>query len=586
MENIKIKKKYLVLTVLILLSVVVTTSFAYFGAQIVGGSVGTSSIVSGELSLELSDSSVNATNLEPIYEQYYQLQAYKKEFSVTNSNTGLNSCTQIYLDLNVFPIELKNEYFKWKIVTSDNREAEGNFINASIEEDFLLLDNSYFTQGQSKTFTLYIYVAYDEAEEQISILNQSLQGVIKVKGSDVKEAGLCSEGWYAECQSGNTDIKCKILLDNLTQSNVKSDANIDFTFSSEGKKSPEVNDYNVIYDANQVTNGLYYTSDTTKTENSQRVYYFRGAVENNYLIYGGFCFRIVRTVEDGSVRLRYGGIPTSGVCPQTGTDVSLASIIFNATFDDNTYQGFMMGLDNQCGTSTSCRGSITTTSKAQAQTNTYNSSMKLVLEAWYTGGTTSKKECSSLSRSCNFTSLGTSALVNNSSLIADTPYCNDRSIVSQIYNLGYGTNRTYYAAGHRLESRDLDNNTDFLTAPVVPTYKCTQQNDAFTVSSQKGNGDLTYPIGLLTADEIVYAGVVFTSGSNHTNYLYTNGTYWTLTPAYTSNTTEHYIVESDGRLSNFNDLGDFGLIPAISLVPEATISSGIGTYNNPYIVNN
>lgn len=191
MKNINIKKKYIILIVLILLSVVVTTSFAYLGAQIIGGSIGTSSIITGNLELTVSDTSVNVTSLEPIYEEYYAIQAYKKTFTVTNSNSALNACTQIYLDLNTLSNELKSEHFKWKIMSSDNKQNEGNFTAAGTSEDFLLLESGFFTQGQTKSYTLYIWIAYDSNVDQSQLLGKSLQGVIKVKGSDVKERNVC-----------------------------------------------------------------------------------------------------------------------------------------------------------------------------------------------------------------------------------------------------------------------------------------------------------------------------------------------------------------------------------------------------------
>ena len=63
---------------------------------------------------------------------------------------------------------------------------------------------------------------------------------------------------------------------------VQSDAGISFAYTSKSDG----------------TVGLYYTSDTTKTENGEVVYYYRGAVTNNYLVFGNYCWRIVRTVED------------------------------------------------------------------------------------------------------------------------------------------------------------------------------------------------------------------------------------------------------------------------------------------------
>src|SRR5699024_1280296 len=100
--------------------------------------------------------------------------------------------------------------------------------------------------------------------------------------------------------------------------------------------------------------------------------------------------------------------------------------------------------------------------------------------------------------------------------VADVIYCNDRQI-NTTYDtaLGYGTNDTRYMARYRLHT----NRSPILT--------CSQRNDAFTVDdTSKGNGVLTYPVGLITVDEVAMGGGDYT-GSNSSYYLYTGNYYWT-----------------------------------------------------------
>ena len=47
-----------------------------------------------------------------------------------------------------------------------------------------------------------------------------------------------------------------------------------------------------------------------------------------------------------------------------------------------------------------------------------------------------------------------------------------------------------------------------------PTYKCSQLSDKFTVSSSVGNGALKYPVALASMDELVFAGIKGTNGSD------------------------------------------------------------------------
>ena len=89
-------------------------------------------------------------------------------------------------------------------------------------------------------------------------------------------------------------------------------------------------------------NGLFYTDDKNKTDLNNdgvgnRIYYFRGEVDNNYLLFGGFCWKIIRTNENGSIRVRYDGLFENGTCPTTGTRVYIntSSYNLNNTTEDN-----------------------------------------------------------------------------------------------------------------------------------------------------------------------------------------------------------------------------------------------------------
>ena len=292
--------------------------------------------------------------------------------------------------------------------------------------------------------------------------------------------------------------------------------------------------------------GLYYTEDTDETDENNdgtgsRIYYYRGEIDNNYVIFAGYCWRIVRTSENGSIKLRYGGTPTSGVCLQTGTSVSIGSSVFNSSSSYNAYVGYMYGTPNSA-------------TYALEHANTNNSTIKTTIDSWY---------------NTNIASQGTTV----TSKISDSIYCNDRSITDTTYNLGYGANRTYYAAYSRL------------TTNKTPTNKCTLANDRFTVSSSNGNGALTYPVGLLTADEMAYAGAK--AGTNNTTfYLYTSAYYWTMSPYYfSSGYSRGCSLYPSGGLSN-SDVGlASGALPAVFLNAETTVSSGVGTYNSPYVIN-
>ncbi len=202
-----------------------------------------------------------------------------------------------------------------------------------------------------------------------------------------------------------------------------------------------------------------------------------------------------------------------------------------------------------------------TSSKEVAQTNTNSSDIKVYLDTWYENnikGTT------------------------NEQYVKDNLFCNDRSLSSYIpygySNKGYGTEKTLYRWDNFADSSY--NNKMMLTCP--------QKNDAFTVSdTSKGNGALTYGIGLVTTDEVVLAGGWNSNNLNY--YLYSGQRYWTMSPDYFKYNSAHErnvfstgLADSDDGVNNsvvyFN-----GARPVFNLSSDI-LNNGNGTASNPYHV--
>ena len=196
-----------------------------------------------------------------------------------------------------------------------------------------------------------------------------------------------------------------------------------------------------------------------------------------------------------------------------------------------------------------------TTSKDKAQTNTNSSDIKTYLDTWYENnikGTT------------------------NEQYVKDNLFCNDRSLSGNTSggysNKGYGTEKTAYRWRYFVNSSY--NNKMMLTCP--------QKNDAFTVSdTSKGNGALTYGIGLVTTDEVILAGGWSDINSNY--YLYSGQYYWTMSPSFFSGyRAGERNVYSNGYADTFSG-GDFwyGARPVLNLSSEI-LNNGDGTASDPY----
>ena len=291
---------------------------------------------------------------------------------------------------------------------------------------------------------------------------------------------------------------------------------------------------------NDNTNTLY-----TSTEDSKTVYYFAGNATDNWVKFGknasnqDLYWRIIRTNSEGSIRLLYHGTST------TATDAYIGKSAFNETYDDPMYVGYMYGTSNATSID---------------RTNTNNSTIKGIIDTWYENNLKT-----------NYTKyLSTTAV-----------YCNDRSNPAGGYNTG--STAFYYGAYTRLYTNK------------APTYDCTDTNDKFTVDTSTGNGKLKYPIALMTADEVSFAGGLY--GTNAPTWYYYNSAngsstgltwWWLLSPGNWDGSYAYvfrvYGSSNPGYLLNNNVNSANGVRPAVSLKSCVKTSGGDGSANSPYTI--
>ena len=287
-------------------------------------------------------------------------------------------------------------------------------------------------------------------------------------------------------------------------------------------------------------------------------YYFRGAVTNNYVEFANKCWRIVRVSGDGSVKLILHNDNTTKVanpCDAANNSASAAfarysgekyTSKFNTNYDDNAYVGFKYG-------------TVGASDYASAHANTNKSTILTNLEAWYEKNN----------------------LKNYEKVIADTVWCNDKTNVTDTSydpwgwtpnGYGYGKNVTYYGATQRLIS------TNGRTGGTGPSLKC-----------NSGLSKINSKVGLITADELAYAGYA-AALKNTTTYLQENATdtdWLSLSPSvfFSVYAFVWSVNGGSGDFGNYSVNSDGGVRPAISLIISTTISGGTGTSEDPYVVN-
>ena len=379
--------------------------------------------------------------------------------------------------------------------------------------------------------------------------------------------------------------------------------------------------------------GLYKTEDDYGD-----VYYYRGDVQNNNVYFGGFYWKIIRTNGDGSLRLIYNG--------KIANARGYASVInsdgyeYNNNYQDPTYVGYMYGKNfkqqiseettysdivvstkyyfaddyefdeasenfklkgnvkqgtfsemkdefgvypytckntsltascqllikvNSLITETSAKVqyySYSSTSLNGTRTNEVSSNAKTQLDKWYATNIVDKTD-------------DDGNLLTN--YIIDATFCNNRNVSDKVYNSGYKLNQSTYYFAYKLFVQNSNK---------ASILKCSSDiRDAFSVTPSYGNSLLTYPVALITADEVVLAGGKF-NAMNQNFYLNSSNYYWTMSPSiFTSYDARARVmgVDINGMMIGWQDVSSiFGLKSVINIRSDVLISSGDGTIENPY----
>lgn len=283
--------------------------------------------------------------------------------------------------------------------------------------------------------------------------------------------------------------------------------------------------------------GIYLSEDDIG-----KTYYYRGNVQNNNVYFAEFYWQIVRINGDNSIRLMYNGVEKNA----TGVSQSInnKTYQFNNLYNNPAYVGYMYG--NTDGT---------TFNEIHSDTN--SSPIKKVIDDWYESNIVKKGYDNYIS--------------------SETGFCGDRSLYENSDGDGVTTNVTTRFGAY---GRNVTNTAQFKCPNV--------ERDLYTTSDNSiGNKALIYPVGLITYDELVFAGM----NSKYTNKLswaYSTSDYWTMSPSLfyaTWTFAEEWLLNAEGYLtSGWYVVNSLGTRPVINLKADVKITGGIGTYNDPFVI--
>ena len=499
------EKKYLVLsTVILIVLLVFGVSYSFYKARIEGDTKSISLKTKGIYLLYKGDLNLVSGYIEPGW-------SVTKTFTIENQSSSEEKY-DIYIKDLVNTFETSG-YLQYKITSTNsgyNMTEYKDIPKSSTATDTVLAYNVTVAAKTSQVYTIELRYL-DTDNDQSADMNKTLSGLLMIKEGTINSVPLMTA----------------ILRDNPTVS--------------------ERTDFSVRNVSN--TTGTIY--QTNKTEDGSTVYYYSGNTTNNWVKFGGFYWRIIRTNEDGSVRILF-----SGTSHDT-TKGYIRTSAYNSTNDDPMYAGYMYG---------------TTGSLENNRINENSSTIKTVIDTWYKNN----------------------LLSNYDKYVSKTAiYCNDRSVPDNDYSL---TSLFRYGSLIRLDRNK------------TPTYKCGGNTsdglfestqavaDKFSVSTEGGgNGQLTYSIALMTADEVSFAGgLIYNDLTSPHPWYYTNSKgesivehywWWTMSPSYWDVSTKASSFVNGEGFNAMQPIHEnlYSVRPSLSLSSCVKVS-GTGTSDEPYEV--
>ena len=485
------KKIDLGVVVTTLIIVTISCSLAFFAAKVIGNPKDIN-LVAKNVAITFTDTSSIASDvISPGWNNV-------KTFTITN-NSKEDFSYNITLKGLVNTFESINT-LQYKI-TSDNGYNMDNYLNViktETSKDVVLAYNITIPKNTKQSYQVeFNYVSTEE--DQSGDMGKKLGGTLAIEASN-----------------GSPEIYDKLLADNPT---IK-------TRTDFGTTLTETN-VNTLYKA---------------TEDNTDVYYFAGDARNNWVKFGGYYWRIIRTNSDGSIRILYHGTSTTATDAYIGKTCWYKDSSGNCINNSENYLYYTYD-DNE-------------------------SEIKKMVESWYA-----------------------SNLINYDKYISKNAiYCNDKEYQSFDIPEIKVFNAYVRATGQNGQNSDW---TPIYNGKISPTYNCNTTESQYTYKySGIGNQLLSYPIGLITADETVYAGSSFELNNGNIWHIknsdlkssFGDNNWWTMSPSIwnTANSYNSVVRSTYARIEGHASYEDYYVRPVISIKGDNTWKSGDGSAEHPY----
>ena len=230
----------------------------------------------------------------------------------------------LYLDLTDVPEALLDESFRYALYNNETLIKEGSIIDTTAScsinnTNHIVLLNGITPSTTTTVYTLYLWIDGVNYTNPNDMMNQEFEFVLHAAGDYVRDINAAPGTLYYEMNSNS-------YLDDRASMFVSSSSGINFKQISSD------------------TNGKGIYKQASSKDTTFPILYYRGAVDNNNLLFANFCWKIVRTTETGGIKLIYNGAPSNSTCNNAGENSQIGTKSFNTNYNSPAYVGYMYGV--------------------------------------------------------------------------------------------------------------------------------------------------------------------------------------------------------------------------------------------------
>ena len=586
------KKTLTAILILLVMCTGISISYAFFKVASSNNNANTNVTINGAalcMSLQLSSDNITISNeyAVPISDKKaLSSDTYKTSVTITNNCNTSQSFNLLLVPngSNTMPIKaLKYALVEEGVTPTTGRLISNEYLlDSTIQKQLLAIKNETLKNGFSvgsgtvssgtKTYNLYLWIDKDEGSlGNGSTMNKSLNA-------------------YLTLGSGTNTFDMRL-------------------YQTISNKYENGDEHVKLYNPTEY-------GDNTTYDNS--IYYYHGAAQNNNLLFGGFCWKIVRTTETGGVKIVYNGVQKDGSCNNTGTDSQIGRSAFNSSANSPAYVGYMYNtVYTYSFKNLSSESSIVLGNSFTYTNGTYTLNNTKTINNWsneYNTINNTHYTCFNSSTTCEsiyyvllainnaayYISLTGGKSVDdalNEMLYADDVNKYDSTVKAYIDNWYKNNLKNYeekledtvFCNNRTIKSKGFfDTNGSVTTGTNVSvdfnTYNyslaCANETDRFSMKNVKAK--LIYPIAMLSLSEVMLANKDVDVKDSYLN----GNDFWTISPNSASIYQPYNLIKAlwNDSISSQDSTIPFGVKPAVSLKPNIEYVSGDGSYTSPFVI--